>query len=115
MEATISTDEFPTIGVRGTLCDLYGRDERGNNLEAEFQVSQQTGGASLDIHFAGANGRPRVKVACCLIEGDLSIDVIDLARAGVDPCGADAVASATIVVAPTGSDLDEDDPGDDEE
>jgi hypothetical protein len=116
MEATISTDEFPVVGVRGAICDLYARDDDGDNLEAAFHISQDTGGASLDIHFAGEDGRPRVKVACCLIEGNLSIDVIDFARAGAEPCGADAVASATITVNPqaSGGLLDEADPDEDD-
>lgn len=102
MEARISNDEFPIVGIRGAICDLHARDKLGDNLQMGFQVSQDCGGANLDIYFVTEGNTPRVKVACCLIDGRLSVDVIDYAKLGPDdiPCGAEAVATATITVNP---------------
>ena len=101
MEAKIEDMDVPRVGIRGEMCDLNASDETGEHYPMRFQVSQD-GGGELDIYFLGADGKPRVKVACCLVEGNLSVDVIDYAKLGPDdvPCGAEAVASASIHVNP---------------
>ena len=100
MEARISNSEFPIVGIRGAICDLHARDELGDNLQMGFQVSQDFGGADLDIYFLREGNIPRVRIACCLIDGKLSVDVIDYAKLAPEdlPCGAEALATATIPV-----------------
>jgi hypothetical protein len=100
MEATIRGTELPMVGIRGTMLDPYDDGEPGAPACAGFQVSQEAEN-KLAIHFTDEECVLRVMVACSLLGGVLTIDIIDLAKVARSdppavPCGAEAVATASI-------------------
>jgi len=97
VKAVIPNAKLPRVGIRGEVRDLYDGDENGDHFPIGFQVSQEEE-SNLDVYFTGEDAEVRVKVACSLVGGVLAVDIIDYARLGPDdvPCGAEAVATASI-------------------
>jgi hypothetical protein len=101
MDAKIRGSRLPLVGIRGVMFDSHSDDEPGVPAVVGFQVSQEAVD-KLAIFFLNEDLDTCVQIDFSMLDGVLSADIIDYAKLGPRdiPCGADAVASASIRIHP---------------